>query len=176
MQAACYKLCCKVCLFALVGADIHQKSNEGDSALYLATFGILNSPEPDVSLIKLLIQAGQYIINDNYSSLVILIDLGLEHTAMAAIGQCLKLPVHSLKKSSEKSVGVVHCFNLAVNTKCARHVGHVQQDFKILLNSIKCLEESQQCPAQLLNILFHTHLKMCENESFCSWLCSWLHE
>ncbi|KAL5007245.1 hypothetical protein ScPMuIL_016051 [Solemya velum] len=40
------------------GADIHATTKDQDSALYLATYGILNSPKPDVYLLELLIKKG----------------------------------------------------------------------------------------------------------------------
>ena len=41
------------------GADVSLRSKDGDSALYLATYGILSSPNPDVGILEDLIEAGR---------------------------------------------------------------------------------------------------------------------
>ncbi len=45
-----------VCL--LTGANVKLTTQEGDSALYLATFGILNHQKADTQLLNLIVQAG----------------------------------------------------------------------------------------------------------------------
>ncbi|XP_052248805.1 uncharacterized protein LOC127856553 isoform X2 [Dreissena polymorpha] len=40
------------------GADIKRTTNGGDSALYLATFGVLSSSQPDISVLEEIIYAG----------------------------------------------------------------------------------------------------------------------
>ncbi|KAL3831623.1 hypothetical protein ACJMK2_023356 [Sinanodonta woodiana] len=47
------------------GADATLTTKEGDSALYLATFGVLNSPRPDTRVLEDLIKAGCCINTSN---------------------------------------------------------------------------------------------------------------
>ncbi|XP_077861970.1 ankyrin repeat domain-containing protein 22-like [Saccoglossus kowalevskii] len=49
------------------GANIHSKTSDGDSALYLATFAITNSDRMDITLIELLIKAGCDVNGQNYN-------------------------------------------------------------------------------------------------------------
>lgn len=44
--------------FLLTGADLQIKTREGDSPIYLATFGILNSPNVSLDVLKDLVKAG----------------------------------------------------------------------------------------------------------------------
>ena len=41
-----------------LGADIYSVTQDGDSALYLATYAVLNSRQPDISILDLLIAHG----------------------------------------------------------------------------------------------------------------------
>ena len=41
------------------GADVHMRTHDGDTCLYLATYGILNSSDPDVELLQDLCKAGK---------------------------------------------------------------------------------------------------------------------
>ena len=41
-----------------IDGDTRQKSMDGDGALYLATYGVLNSSQPDTGLLVDLIKAG----------------------------------------------------------------------------------------------------------------------
>ncbi|XP_013399984.1 tankyrase-1 [Lingula anatina] len=54
------------------GADPSLLTEEGDSALYLATFGVLNTPQPDLTVLEMLIQEGCDVNHQNnkgYTSL-----------------------------------------------------------------------------------------------------------
>lgn len=42
------------------GADVRRTTSSGDTALYLATYGILNSNRPDPDIIADLIKAGEH--------------------------------------------------------------------------------------------------------------------
>ena len=46
-------------MYVFLGANIHLTTREGDSALYLATFGVLSSAEPDIRVLEDLITAGK---------------------------------------------------------------------------------------------------------------------
>ena len=48
-----------MCVCIPSGADPSITTKDGCSALYLATFGVLSSPEPDITLLQELIKAGQ---------------------------------------------------------------------------------------------------------------------
>lgn len=50
----------KIVFISISGADVHVYTKEGDSPLYLATFGILNSPFIDVGVLTDLVKAGSY--------------------------------------------------------------------------------------------------------------------
>lgn len=41
-----------------LGANIYSATRDGDSALYLATYAVLNSKQPDISILELLIAHG----------------------------------------------------------------------------------------------------------------------
>ena len=49
----------------LAGANIHLTTIQGDSALYLATFGVLSSADPDIRVLEDLITAGKKDIVDS---------------------------------------------------------------------------------------------------------------
>ena len=46
--------------FISKGADVNRSTKAGDTALYLATFGVLNSAQPDVRVLEDIICAGKY--------------------------------------------------------------------------------------------------------------------
>ena len=46
-------------LLNLSGAKVTSTTKDGDCVLYLATFGVLSSKQPDVSVLEMLISAGK---------------------------------------------------------------------------------------------------------------------
>ncbi|KAK3108342.1 hypothetical protein FSP39_005885, partial [Pinctada imbricata] len=49
------------------GADVTLRTKNGDSPLYLATYGIVNSGQPDLSLIIVLVKAGCAVNTQNHN-------------------------------------------------------------------------------------------------------------
>ena len=45
--------------FLILGANIYLTTRDGDNALYLATFGVLSSANPDINVLEDLIKAGK---------------------------------------------------------------------------------------------------------------------
>lgn len=50
---------CNVCLL-FIGADVCRITKAGDTAVYLATFGVLNAANPDAKILQDLILAGEH--------------------------------------------------------------------------------------------------------------------